>query len=171
MIPVLVVCRARRVGPKAASLQAVWLILGMTAPLVVWRLWAGASAYRAGDKAAAFGWTYRSLAELVEHPIFTVSGAWYVVSQLMMSFWRGELRWRGEPLALFAMDATYVALSLFLLGAAGARLFRERRAAPRRAALLSFVVVVASVLLLAGLSMMFNFGGFFVSCRSSSRVA
>jgi 4-amino-4-deoxy-L-arabinose transferase-like glycosyltransferase len=165
MIPVLVVFRARRVRPKAASLLAGWLILGMTAPLVVWRLWAGASAYRAGDKAAAFGWTYRSLAELVEHPIFTVSGAWYFVSQLMMTFWRGELRWHGEPLALFAMDATYVALSLALLGAAGARLFRERRAAPRRAALLSVVVVVASVLLLAGLSMMFNFGGFFYPSR------
>jgi Predicted membrane protein (DUF2142) len=165
MIPLLVVLRARRAGPTAAGLLAGWLALGMTIPLVTWRLLAGVSAFGAGEKVAAFGWTYRPLARYAEHPLFTVSGAWYFVSELVSTFWRGEFQWHGEPLALAAMDVTYVTLSLALLGAAGARLLRERRAAPRDAALVSFVIVGAGVGLLAALSMMFDFGAFYYPSR------
>jgi Predicted membrane protein (DUF2142) len=165
MIPLLVGLRARRAGAAAAGLLACWLALGMAIPLVTWRLVAGVSAFRAGEKVAAFGWTYRPLSRYIEHPLFTASGAWYFVSQLVSTFWRGELHWHGEPLALAAMDATYVALSLALLGAAGARLLRERRAAPRDAALTSFVVVGAGVGVLAALSMMFDFGAFYYPSR------
>ncbi len=165
MIPVLVVLRARRAGPTAAGLLAGWLTLGMTIPLAAWRLVAGASAFRAGDKVAAFGWTYRPLARYAEHPIFTASGAWYFVSHLVSTFWRGEFQWHGEPLALAAMDVTYVGLSLALLSAAGFRLLRERRAAPRDAGLMSLVIVGAGVGLLAALSIMFDFGTFYYPSR------
>jgi hypothetical protein len=160
MIPPLVVLRARRAGLTSAGLLVGGLILGATLPLVVWRVLAGASAYQVADKAAAFGWTYRPIAQFVEHPIFSVSGAWYFVSQLVKTFWRGEFQWHGEPFALVAMDAIYVGLSLALLGAACARLLGEQRPAPRRALLLCFVVLGAGVALLAGLSMMFDFGAF-----------
>jgi len=89
----------------------------------------------------------------------------YFVSQLVSTFWRGEFQWHGEPLALAAMDVTYVTLSLTLLGAAVARLLRERRAVPRDAALMSFVIVGAGVGLLAALSMMFDFGAFYYPSR------
>jgi uncharacterized membrane protein len=158
MIPLLVVFRARRAGLTAAGTLAGWLTVGFALPLVVWRLSAGASAYRAGDKMAALGWTYRPLAQLVDHPIFTPSGACYFVSQLVSTFWRGEFVWHGAPFALVGMDAIYVILSLALLGAASARLLREPRTAPARAAVLNLAVLGAGVALLAGLSTLFDFG-------------
>jgi hypothetical protein len=166
MIPALVALRLRRAGPADASRAAAWLILGATAPLAIWRIAAGPSAFHAGDKAAALGWTYRPLAELLDHPIFTVPGAWHFVSQLLKTFWRGEFSWHGVPLALPAMDAAFVACSLVLLGVAGLRLLRETRPDPQRAMLVSLLIFTSGVLMLAGLSLIFDFGAFSYPSRA-----
>jgi Dolichyl-phosphate-mannose-protein mannosyltransferase len=166
LAPLLVVSHLRRRGIAEASRSACWLIGAMALPLVIWEIAAGPSAIRPCDKAASLGWTYRPLVEFGEHPIFTMRGAWYFLFHLLASFWRGELIWHGAPLAQPAMDMIYVVSSLALLGVAGVRLFRESRPEARRGLMASFAIVSAGVLVLAGLSMVFNFGDFHYPSRA-----
>ncbi len=158
LIPWIVAVHVRRKGIAPAGRSAVWLLGAMAVPLAVWRIASGPLGFRTGDKAAALGWGYRPLAELSEHPILTVRGAWAFLSQLLVTFWRGEVSWHGVPLALSGMDALYGTASLLLLGAAAIRLFREPRPTPRRAVLACLAVFGAGVFMLAGFSMAFTFG-------------
>lgn len=167
MLPLIVAFRFRRDGLAGAGRAAGFLVGGIALPVVLWRIVAGPSAFQPGAKAAALGWTYRPLAELIDHPILTASGAWFFVSQLLTTFWRGELIWHGVPLALPVMDWVYVILSLALLGAAGLRLLREPRPPVRSAMLLSLVVFGTGVLMLGGLSMSFEFGSSYYPSRAT----
>ena len=160
MIPVIVAVRFRRAGILDATRTAGWMMLGLALPLAVWRIIAGPAAFRASDKAAALGWTYRPLAELLDHPMFTLHGSWHFLSQLLKTFWRGEVNWHGVSLAPAALDAVFVAVSLLLLGAAAIRLVREPGSERQRAMLVNLLVVAAGVGMLAVLSLIFDFGTF-----------
>jgi hypothetical protein len=166
MVPLLVVIRLQRGGIADAIRSAGGLAAAIALPLLAWHIGAS-SVFGAADKAAALGWTYRPLAELGDHPIFTPQGAWVFLSRLLTTFWRGELTWHGVPLALPAMDAIYVASSLGLFGASGLRLVRERRGTPRRALLVSMTIFTAGVFVLAALSMIFDFGDAHYPSRTS----
>jgi hypothetical protein len=156
MVPLLVGLSWRRsigdVGRLVGGLAAG------AAPLVLWQTTAGAAASRAGGKAALAGWSYRPLAQLSEHPILTVQGAATFLHGLLSTLWRGELAWHRVPLAMPAMDAVYSLSSLALVAAAVVRLRVESRPAPRRATLVSLAAFMTGVLILAGLSLIFDFG-------------
>lgn len=57
----------------------------------------------------------RAFSQYLDHPILTPDGVWYFWSNLMRTFWRGELVWAMEPMALEATDLFYVASSTLLL--------------------------------------------------------
>ena len=53
-----------------------------------------------------------------QHPIFTPRGLWIFWSDLMASFWRGEVKWHGQMLRCRLVDGFYAISSLTLLVAA-----------------------------------------------------
>jgi hypothetical protein len=99
----------------------------------------------------------RPVAEWLEHPLFSPSGTWAFLRDLVPMFWRGEVVWNREVLALPAADAFYGLTTLLFLGLA---LLAWRRSAgsARRAEGFAFVVGLGSVAVLAVLSLRFVFG-------------
>jgi hypothetical protein len=93
-------------------------------PVLIWFLW-NLATY--GDltgtstKIGMLGWTANPLSNWFHHPIFTPRGAWTFWSELMASFWRGELVWFGVRLAMPAADVFYWLSSLVfvVLGVVG----------------------------------------------------
>ena len=112
-----------------------------------------------GAKAQFLGWSSRRLADWAAHPIFSLRGAWTFWSELMRTFWRGEIVWRLRPLASPYADAFYVNSSTVLLVAA---LVASTRARVDRGVHASvWASVVLSVLSLAFLSVRFEYGDSF----------
>lgn len=128
-------------------------------------LWFGWNARHFGDVTATkskielLGWTPKPFNDLWSHPIFTPTGAKDFWSELMASFWRGELIWHGERISTWWNDAFYWTVSTIALAIAIIFLLNRRRGGPRRVglgfAVLSFAALVAFLLLL---SIRFDFG-------------
>jgi hypothetical protein len=113
------------------------------------------------DKVEFLGWTLKPLGELWDHPLRTYAGLSDFLNRLTTRFWRGELVWYRQAITSVGMDAFYVASSaIFLLVCSiGALLRRKRLSYPLRFALtMSFSLLIASILLLAVLSCLFDFG-------------
>ncbi len=109
----------------------------------------------AGGKIDALGWTVKPLARVLDHPILSPSGAWTFLSELIRTSWRGEFVWHGQRMASPAADAFYVGSTAVLACVGAVAMLR----APRSAAGIACVASpVLSVLLLAALSMAFDFG-------------
>lgn len=94
-----------------ATLRAIGLfMIFMLTPIIIWLL-RNLSAF--GDltgsesKVQMLGWTHKSFMNWFSHPIFTFHGAWVFLSELMSTFWRGELVWWNEPLAIDSADLFY----------------------------------------------------------------
>ena len=109
-------------------------------------------------KIERMGWGRKPLSEWGEHPIFTLSGIQTFVGKLIPLFWRGELVWHRAPLAWPTADAVYTATTLLFVALAALGLRRRQAADPARLAQgMSLVTVLASVVLLAGLSLLYVF--------------
>ena len=109
-------------------------------------------------KVESLGWGKKGLAEYWGHPIFTPSGLFVFVTELIPTFWRGQLAWYRTTLAWGGADLCYTASTLvcLLLAALGLR----RRSGPLAAPLLEGVgwaALLSSVGALVGLSLMFAF--------------
>jgi hypothetical protein len=141
----------------AARLAALWLCL--LAPAGLWLL---RNTLLFGDPTATatkveiLGWRAKPLAEWGDHPLFTPAGAVAFVRDLVPMFWRGEVVWRREVLAAPAADVFYTWSSLAALPLAALALRRAAGAA-RIAEGASLSMLLASVALLAGLSLAFEF--------------
>jgi len=107
-------------------------------------------------KLAHLGWGTRSPAEWLEHPLFGPSGWLELLGGLVPMFWRGEIVWRRDVLALPAADVFYTATTALLLGLAAASALRRGASAPL-AVRGSLTVVGLAVAELAVLSVSFAF--------------
>ncbi len=181
LVLITVLRKARAEGRLRKALPGTGLmVLAAVAPVALWM----ARNYStlgdltgAADKITLLGWTYKPLAEVFHHPVFSPAGAWVFLSELIAWFWRGEYVWRLIPIAMPACDLFYVLTTLAFVGAAVAALLgrRERRPADERyAGWMGVAVLAASVMMMLVLSIMFDFGGcyypsaefpFFVSGR------
>jgi hypothetical protein len=104
------------------------------------------------------GWGRKAFSEYGDHPIFTLSGLHTFVSELIPLFWRGELAWHQAPLAVPSVDGFYTATTLLFAALAALGLRRRVRSGSARLAEgMALATVVASVAILAGLSLMFVF--------------
>jgi len=116
------------------------------------------------------GWIMKPWAEWWQHPIFTAAGAWYFVRELIGSYWRGEYVWargalRNAPAEYFYLYSTLAAIAAFL-----AYFFARRKqgsALERLNNYLSLYLLSASVVFLAGISLLFDFQ----DCPYPSRAA
>lgn len=111
-------------------------------------------------KIARLGWTIKPWQDILDHPIFSVSGLYYFLVELTQRFWRGELVWHLEPQSLAFSDAIYAYTSFLLVLIFVVHLVSQRKTAPvleKLAGLQALLVVVGSILFMAAISLPFDF--------------
>jgi len=141
-------------------------------PLAAWMAWCQC---HFGDFAGAaqkihfLGWTRQPFAEWWHHPLFSVSGFWFFLHHNLATFWQGEFLWHHQPLARPAVDLTYVALTLIVLGCAGAAWrWRSPAFTPAQRAALGFSLAccAAALVFVALLSVPYDFHDCFYPSRA-----
>ena len=145
-----------------AALPALAALFSFAAsPAVGWTAWCR---YNFGDftgsklKMDHFGWTYKPLGEWEHHPIFSPGGAWTYLRGELVTFWQTEFTWHDEPIASYALNNIYVAMTLFLLSLAVIFLFQRSTAPSQRKALwLAFASFMASLVFFALASIIYDF--------------
>lgn len=152
---------ARRDAPPSSRWRgpaAAWV--AFAAPALAWlvrnRLVFG-SFTASETKLSYLGWGSRSLADWPGHPLFHLSGWLEFLGGLVPMFWRGEIVWRREVLALPAADLFYTVTTAALLGLAAAWALRRGGGPAALAVRGSLAVVALAVAQLAVLSMSFVF--------------
>jgi hypothetical protein len=121
-------------------------------------------------KAEYLGWRVKPLGQVLDHPIFTVDGILTFLRGVTETFWRGEFVWHLEPIRLPWMDIFYVFSSAVFMGASLLALLPKRAGTNKKYRYLiamSLGTVVLSVLLLAALSVPFDFGDCWFPSRES----
>jgi len=149
--------------PRAGLIALAALISCAAIPVGTWMLW---TKFHFGDltgstaKIGLLGWTRKPFGDWWQHPIFTPRGVWIFWSDLIASFWRGEVSWHGRPLCWRGADGFYAVSSLLLLGAATVGLRKQAglSAFQRQAIGSAILIFLAGVAFLALLSIQFDFG-------------
>ena len=141
-------------------------------PIVAWLVWMKThfgDFTGATSKAQLLGWTTKPFSDWWSHPIFTASGMWTFLSELIASFWRGEFMWHAQIIGYKGLDLFYVLSSLGLILIAvislAARRAKNTSQAQRRVLWIAAACVVATIVFLAFLSLQFDFG----ACINPSR--
>ncbi|PYL88068.1 MAG: hypothetical protein DMF17_00395 [Verrucomicrobia bacterium] len=155
-------------GGRLAAFAA--LVLCAAIPIGAWMMW---TKYNFGGvtgsttKIALLGWTRKPFADWWRHPIFTPRGLWVFWSDLLATFWRGEIKWLNEPLRSRIADGFYAISSFLLLcvALAGIRRRAGLSAFQRQALAIAGLSFLAAVGFFALLSIQFDFG----SCVNPSR--
>jgi hypothetical protein len=162
--------RARKLRGAVPAIGA--LAICAATPIVAWLLWMKThfgDFTGATSKAQLLGWTTKPFSDWWSHPIFTASGMWMFLSELIASFWRGEFMWHARIIGFKGLDLFYVLSSLGLILIAVISLTRERgknaSEAQRRVLWIAVACVVGAILFLGLLSLQFDFG----ACINPSR--
>jgi len=161
-----IILRTTRTG----LIALVALISCAAIPIGTWILW---TKFHFGDftgstaKIGLLGWTQKPFGDWWQHPIFTPSGVWIFWSDLIASFWRGEVNWHARPLRWRWADGFYAVSSLLLLAAAAVGLRKRAGLSTfqRQAIGSAILIFLAGVAFLALLSIQFDFG----DCINPSR--
>jgi hypothetical protein len=156
--------------PHAGLIAFAALISCAAIPVGTWVLW---TKFQFGDftgstaKIGLLGWTQKPFGDWWQHPIFTPHGVWIFWSDLIGSFWRGEVSWHARPLRWRGADGFYALSSLLLLaaGIVGLRKQAGLSAFQRQAIGSAILIFLAGVAFLALLSIQFDFG----NCINPSR--
>jgi hypothetical protein len=160
IVKVLLIAR-RMPWPGLVALGA--LIACAAIPIGSWMVW---TKYQFGDptgstaKITLLGWTRKPFGDWWQHSIFTLRGFWVFWSNLMASFWRGEVSWHGRPMSWGLGDGFFAISTLILLGSATVGLRRRAgvSAFQRLAIGIALLLFLAGVVFLALLSIQFDFG-------------
>jgi hypothetical protein len=162
---VLKMCRLARTGTLHRSISAFIVLFFCAAlPAAAWLAWtkiAFGDFTGSAAKLRFITWTPKPFHEWWHHPIFTPSGFWTFVSQLAWTLWEGSLHWHGNLLALPAVNAVYVILTLSVLIFALLNLLTRSKSVTefqRRALWFGFFCLVAGAGFLAWLSIIYDFG-------------
>jgi hypothetical protein len=139
--------------------------LSLGLPAAVWAIrnfltigdWTGTC-----HKTAALGWKYKSLSDILPHPIFSFSGMGYFLHNLFATFWRGEFVWGSKPLAPSYMDYFYSISTIVLLLTACFYLMQVRGSSAEKTIVsVSLAGLLSALGYMAALSMVFDFGACF----------
>ena len=159
-----------RRAPRAVLIALVAIVLCAAIPIGSWMLWTKS---HFGDltgstgKIALLGWTRKPFGDWCRHPIFRPRGLWIFWSDLIASFWRGEVSWHGLPLHWHVADGFYAISTLVFVAAAIVGLQKRAglTAFQRKAIGSAILIFLAGVAFLALLSIQFDFG----NCINPSR--
>ena len=122
----------------------------------------------ASRKVEYLGWTLKPLIKMWDHPILTLNGLFYFLTTLTKTFWRGEFVWHLEPIVSQGTDLLYVvSTAAFIITSCLGLFLRRAKIDQRQQCVLnmSLFLLVISVLFLAVLSMLYDFG----TCRYPSQ--
>jgi hypothetical protein len=95
------------------------------------------------------------------HPVFTLQGIVYFLSELTRTFWRGEFVWHLERVASKGMDIIYIVTTLFFGTAGIAGIISERKNVSSDKKYLNYLLIfilVSYILFLMMLSIRYDFG-------------
>lgn len=146
------------------------LVFFAAMPIGSWMVWLK---FRFGDltgstaKIAVLDWTRKPFADWWHHPIFTPRGLWVFWSDLVASFWRGEVSWHGHPVNWGPSDGFFAISSLILLASAIVGLARRAGLSTfqQHAISIAILIFLAGIAFLGLLSIQFDFG----SCVNPSQ--
>jgi hypothetical protein len=160
--------RAGKLRAPLTPLSALVVSAGI--PVGAWLFWMKThfgDFTGATSKAQLLGWTAKPFADWWSHPIFTAQGMWTFLSELIASFWRGELMWHAHIIGYRALDLFFVISSIGLLVIAAISLWRDGAGLrdKRRLLWIAVACVIATIAFLAFLSLQFDFG----TCINPSR--
>ena len=155
---------------RAGFLAVATLIFFAAIPIGTWMVWLK---FRFGDftgstaKIALLDWTRKPFAAWWQHPIFTPRGLWIFWSDLIASFWRGEVGWHGHTLKWGLSDGFFGISSLILLASAIVGLARRVGVSTfqQHAISIAILIFLAGIAFLGLLSIQFDFG----SCINPSQ--
>ncbi len=150
----------------SARVKLAWMWCWVVFPIA---FWLGRNEILFGDglatgvKLARLGWGTNPVSEYFQHPILTPPGLWIFLTELIPTFWRGEMVWHRSVLHGVGADAFYIASSIgYLLLACWGFVSRARAGRAGTAATLadgfSLAMLGLSIAVLAVLSMRFVFG-------------
>jgi hypothetical protein len=157
--------------PSTGLIALAALLLCAAAPIASWMVWLK---LQFGDvtgsmaKIAFLDWTRKPFAEWWQHPIFNPAGLWVFWSDLIASFWRGEVEWHGTRFDWQIADRLFAISSLVFIAAAvlGLRKQFALSAFQRQAIAVAILTVATGIAFLGLLSIQFDFG----SCVNPSRL-
>ena len=161
---------------REGALRTAWPALALLAacaslPPAAWLMW---NKIHFGYYTAAAGsiqsldFTYKPFNEWWHHPIFTPAGFWTFISELIGTFWQGEMTWHGQSLVPTGLNILYTILTVGLAGTALAGLLSRSSTlnqVQRRSLWLSLACLLAALVFLAFLSIIYDFH----ECRLPSR--
>lgn len=104
---------------QPSSHKIVLLLFSAVIPPLAWY---GRNYYVFGDwtamaiKMEHLSWTIKPVSQLYDHPIFTFTGFHYFLKELIKTFWRGELVWHLQPVALAISDFFYTYSTVIFVG-------------------------------------------------------
>jgi len=152
-----------RRSPRSSLIALVALLLCAVVPIGSWMFWLK---LQFGDvtgstaKIAFLDWTRKPFVEWWQHPIFSPHGLWVFWSDLIATFWRGEVEWHGKRFDWQIADRLYGVSSPVFIAAAvlGLRRPFALSAFQRQAIAVAILTVAAGVAFLGLLSIQFDFG-------------
>jgi len=159
-----------RRSPRAGLIALAALLLCAAVPICSWMVWLK---LQFGDvtgstaKIAFLDWTPKPFVQWWQHPIFSGHGLWIFWSDLIASFWRGEVEWHGKGFDWRIADRLYAISSLVFIAAAvlGLRKPFGLSGFQRKAIAVAILTFAAGTAFLGFLSIQFDFG----SCVNPSR--
>src|SRR6266404_3911747 len=157
--------------PRTGLIAFAALLLCAAGPIGSWMVWLK---LQFGDitgstaKIAFLDWTRKPFVEWWQHPIFKPRGLWIFWSDLIASFWRGEVEWHGSRFDWQIADRLFAISSLVFIAAAILGLRKQFTLSPfqRQAIAVAIVTVAAGIAFLGLLSIQFDFG----NCINPSRL-
>jgi hypothetical protein len=155
---------------RARLIAIAAFVLCAAVPICGWMVWLK---LQFGDvtgstaKIVFLDWTRKPFIQWWQHPIFSPHGLWVFWSDLLATFWRGEVEWHGRRFDWKIADRFYGVSSLAFIAAAVLGL-KKRFALSgfqRQAMTVAILTVAAGVGFLGLLSIQFDFG----TCINPSR--
>jgi 4-amino-4-deoxy-L-arabinose transferase-like glycosyltransferase len=140
------------------------LVFGCLLPIIFWLGW---NSFVLGDitgnaaKLRYQGVTVKPLAEIWNHPIFTINGLSIFVIDTIITFWRGEFVWGLQRIASVEADFFYfISSCIFIPVSVISALVLKDDYSPEHRFFnyISILYLFLSILLLVMLSIMFDFG-------------
>jgi hypothetical protein len=119
-------------------------------------------------KVEYLGWTVKPLDEIFNHPLFSFGGLYYFLRGLWESFWTGEIVWHQASMRWPFAVRFYLVSSVVLtavVAVQSVRQWKKNNDTQRFTLIQSFLLLLGSILFMAGISLLFDFHECFYPSR------
>lgn len=159
---VLVRCRDLRArGRRVFDAAHAAMLAAFAVPFATWATYAIAvsgEVFGSAHKTSFCGFQDQTWAGVLGHPIWSLEGLWTFFSTLSARFIRGETHWNGVEMGMPALDVGLFIVSIVCLVASGVATLRRRSAAlPLAVAAPLWILLLAAVAMMFGLSLYWDF--------------